>query len=125
MSVINLSRGHQNQRRSTITRIKGTLMIAKIEPRFPLGQTVATPGALEALDRSRQSPAEFLSRHVSGDWGEVDAEDQKANEQALIDGTRLLSAYRTSLGVKFWIITEAVDDAGSRAATTILLPSEY
>jgi hypothetical protein len=43
----------------------------------------------------------------------------------LIDGSRLLSAYRTALGEKLWIITEAVDDSGNRAATTILLPSEY
>jgi hypothetical protein len=43
----------------------------------------------------------------------------------LIDGSRLLSANRTSNGEKIWIITEAVDDSGKRAATTILLPSEY
>jgi hypothetical protein len=43
----------------------------------------------------------------------------------LIDGSRILSAHRTSLGEKLWIITEATDDCGKRAATTILLPSEY
>ena len=51
--------------------------------------------------------------------------DEQANDDALIDGFRLLSAYRTSLGEKLWIITEAADDSGHRAATTILLPSEY
>ena len=30
---------------------------------FPLGQIVATPGALEVLEASHQSPAEFLTRH--------------------------------------------------------------
>jgi len=75
--------------------------------------------------KSGQSAAEFLNRHVSGDWGEVWDEDKQANEQALIDGTRLLSAYRTSLGEKLWLITEAIDESGRRAATTILLPSEY
>jgi len=100
-------------------------MIAEIKPKFSLGQVVGTPAALEALEKSGQTAAEFLNRHVSGDWGEVDAEDQQANEQALIDGTRLLSAYRTSLGERLWVITEAADECGRRAATTILLPSEY
>ena len=88
--------------------------------RFSLGQTVATPGALAALTESGQSPAEFLHRHVSGDWGEVDAEDQKANEDALIHGERLLSAYRTSKGERIWVITEA-----DRSSTCALLPDEY
>lgn len=100
-------------------------MIAEIKSKFALGQVVGTPAALEALEKSGQSAAEFLNRHVSGDWGEVDAEDQQANEQALIDGTRLLSAYRTSKGERLWIITEAADEHGRRAATTILLPNEY
>jgi hypothetical protein len=67
----------------------------------------------------------FLQRHVRGDWGDVCPEDRQANDRALIDGTRLLSAHRTSLGEKLWIITEAADDSGQRAATTILQPSEY
>jgi hypothetical protein len=100
-------------------------MIAKSQPKFLLGQIVATPAALEALEKVGQSATEFLQRHARGDWGDVCEEDRQANEQALIDGSRLLSPYRTSLGVKLWIITEAVDDSGKRVATTILLPSEY
>lgn len=61
-----------------------------------------------------------LSRHITGDWGEVDAEDKRANDQSLIDGSRLLSAYRSQDGTKFWIITEA-----DRSVTTVLLPEEY
>lgn len=95
------------------------------KPRFELGQVLATPGALEALEKSGQSPSEFLSRHVSCDWGEVCPEDKAANDQSLIDGSRILSAYRTSRNERFWIITEAADDEGHRAATTILLPEEY
>jgi hypothetical protein len=94
-------------------------------PKFPLGQVVATPGALEAMEDSGQAPAFFLDRHFAGDWGEVDSEDWKLNDQALTDGSRLLSAYKTLKGVKLWIITEATDDEGQRAATTILLPDEY
>ena len=93
--------------------------------KFPLGRLVATPGALRALEQSGQSPADFLGRHVQGDWGCVDDEDKQLNDQSLIDGSRLLSAYKTLKGVKIWIITEAADDNGNRMASTILLPSEY
>ena len=93
--------------------------------RFPLGQLLATPGALAALQRAQQTPAEFLMRHSRGDWGDVCAEDKRLNDQSLEDGSRLMSAYLTSDGVKLWIITEAADDAGHRLATTILLPEEY
>lgn len=95
------------------------------KPKFPLGQLVATPGALRALQEAGQSPGYFLERHVNGDWGEVNDEDKRANDQALVDGSRLLSAYRTLLGTKIWIITEAADDEGRRAASTILTPQEY
>lgn len=89
-------------------------------PRFPLGQIVATPGALEALQESGQTPAFFLDKHVKKDWGEVCSEDARLNEQALSDGGRLLSAYRTLKGERLWIITEA-----DRSSTCLLLPSEY
>jgi hypothetical protein len=96
-----------------------------MKPKFPLGQVLATPGALEALEKCGQSPAEFVTRHQYGDWGDVCADDKALNDESLIDGSRILSAYRTSKGDKIWIITEATDDRGYRAATTILLPDEY
>ncbi|WDI43718.1 hypothetical protein [Bremerella sp. P1] len=89
-------------------------------PKFDLGQIVATPGALEALESAGQNPTEFLTRHVAGDWGELDQEDQQANDDALQSGARLLSAYRLTDDTKLWIITEA-----DRSSTCILLPSEY
>ena len=92
---------------------------------FSLGRLLITPGALKALRESAQLPSEFVSRHAQADWGEVCDEDRQANDIALRDGSRLLSAYRTHKGVKLWIITEAADDSGERAATTLLLPSEY
>ena len=88
--------------------------------KFPFGKLVATPGALDALERTRQSPLEFLSRHASGDWGEVCEADKKENDFSVRNGFRLLSAYRLRDGTKIWIITEA-----DRSATTILLPEEY
>ena len=52
-------------------------------------------------------------------------DDKQANEDALVDGSRLLSSYKTSNGEKLWIITEAQDDNGARAASTIFRPDEY
>jgi len=98
-------------------------MIATMK--FGPGRLLATPGALEALERAGQEPLYFLERHVGGDWGEVDAEDGKLNDEAVRDGSRILSAYRTLQGEKLWIITEAVGDDGRRASTCILLPEEY
>lgn len=96
-----------------------------LQQKFSLGQLLATPGALQALQESKQTPAEFLNRHAQCDWGEVCEEDKMLNSQSLIDGSRLLSAYRTAKDVRIWIITEAADDDGHRMATTILLPEEY
>jgi hypothetical protein len=102
-----------------------TMSNLMVQPKFPLGQTLATPAALQALEESGQSPGFFLDRHIQGDWGEVNAEDKQLNDQALVDGSRLLSAYKTLKGERLWIITEATDDQGRRAATTILRPDEY
>jgi lipocalin len=93
--------------------------------KFPLGQIVATPGALEALEQSGQTPDFFLAKHASGDWGEVCNGDKKLNDEALVDGSRLLSAYRTLKNERIWVITEAADEDGHRVATTCLLPEEY
>ena len=94
-------------------------------PLFDLGQVVATPGALEALQAAGQQPHEFLSRHVTGDWGDLDAEDRSLNNIAVRDGSRILSAYVTRRGERLWIITEAVNEVGLRYSTCVLLSSEY
>jgi hypothetical protein len=95
-------------------------MEAQLAPKFSLGQLVTTPGALEAMEESGQTPDFFLHRHVTADWGVVNREDWRLNDEALKDGSRLLSAYRTLKGTKIWVITEA-----DRSVTTILLPDEY
>src|SRR5687767_410898 len=89
-------------------------------PKFPLGQVVATPGAITALDGGGQNAHELLERHQSGDFGDVCREDWQANEQAVANGERILSSYSLHTGEKVWIITEA-----DRSATTFLLPDEY
>jgi hypothetical protein len=70
---------------------------------------VATPEQLAALVR----------RHLSGDWGDVGAEDAKANEAALKWGERILSSYKVG-EEKLWVITEA-----DRSSTTVMTPGEY
>ena len=86
--------------------------------KFELGQVLITPGAYEELNL--RDAAEGLYRHANGDFGLVSEEDKAYNEEALVTGGRIMSAYRDRLDVKYWIITEA-----DRSATTILLPSEY
>ena len=86
--------------------------------KFPLGQLVATPGALANL--SHQDITAALARHLQGDWGDLDTDDRSTNDQALVEGSRLLSAYHAVNGTKFWIISE-----WDRSVTTVLLPEDY
>ena len=102
--------------------------------RFPLGQIVATPGALELLQETGFSAAALVSRHLHADWGAVLDEDRAENDFAVTRRLRILSCYRlvdaerlaatprdkrSSLPT-LWIITEA-----DRSVTTLLLPSDY
>lgn len=87
-----------------------------MQPRFPLGKVVATPGVLQlGIDLNRH-----IHRHHCGDWGDLCEDDKKANEEALRDGLRLLSCYQVGGGRRIYIITEA-----DRSLTTALLPEEY
>jgi hypothetical protein len=88
-------------------------------PKFSLGRIVATPSALDLLAKAQTSARPYLMRHVRGDWGEVDRHDTRANDVAVVQGSRILSAYRVG-DERLWIITEA-----DRSSTCILLPSEY
>jgi hypothetical protein len=92
--------------------------LSTVTPKFCLGQIVATPNALNSVSHHEITAA--LRRHVRGDWGNLDAEDLHANDQALQSGQRLLSSYLTSQSIKFWIITEH-----DRSVTTVLLPEDY
>lgn len=112
-------------RRDDITNQSRRRPITHISPKFALGQVVATPGALEALAKAGQTPHELLRRHVSGDWGDVCPDDATLNDEALKNGSRILSAFVLNDGTKLWCINEAENDDGHRASTCLLLPDEY
>lgn len=86
---------------------------------LPLGRVVATPGALKLLSEAGEGPFRYLTRHASGDWGDLDAQDRQENERSLNNGWRIFSSYPVG-EKKIWTITEA-----DRSVTTILLPEEY
>ena len=92
----------------------------KLQPRFPLGRLVATPGALAAMTEAGQNPIELLQRHQGGDWGEVCPDDAAENELSVAEGYRVMSVHALPSGVRVWLITEA-----DRSTTVILLPDEY
>ena len=89
-------------------------------PTFPLGRLVATPGALECA--THPELLALVRRHASGDWGDLDAEDRRANETALVHGERLLSAYTvpvsrpTVLMVTRWPSVRPLSPAANRSS---------
>ena len=54
--------------------------------KFPLGQIVATPGAIEAMEESGQAADFFLDQHRA-EIGESLTPRIGSNDQALVDGT--------------------------------------
>ena len=91
------------------------------QARFSPGQLVMTIGVDTLIDEGRLDPAPYLYRHLSGDWGDLDAGDRSLNDAALQSGNdRLFSSYQVAPDLKLWIITE-----WDRSVTTLLLPSEY
>jgi hypothetical protein len=61
---------HRRRNRQTkgipqMIRLSSVFMNA---PMFPLGQILATPGALNAIGECHQNPLVVLARHSAGDW---------------------------------------------------------
>jgi hypothetical protein len=88
-------------------------------PKFPVGQIVATPGAVAAFPESFLT--ECFQKHSSGDWGDTPKEDAKMNNEAMTTGDRIMSSYKLG-SKKLWVITEG---EGPDRVTTFLLPSDY
>lgn len=89
----------------------------RVKPKFAVGELMASQGAIERI--VEDDYLNCFDRHMTGDWGDLDEHDWKANDDAVEFGSRIISAYNDRHGVRFWIITEA-----DRSATTILLPEE-
>ena len=85
---------------------------------FPLGEVVVTPGAALRLDPKDVQTG--IARHTRGDWGELEPDERRENDERVEKGGPLASIYNDSKGVKFYILTES-----DRSVTTVLLPEEY
>jgi hypothetical protein len=90
-----------------------------IKALFQLGAVVMTQGAKRLMEELELDPAHYLARHITGDWGDLSADDKKENDYSVTRSLRIFSAYGTG-DSKLWIITEA-----DRSVTTILRPDEY
>lgn len=92
---------------------------------FELGQIVATPAALELLEQHGLNALQLVRLHVTGEYGDLCADDKQRNKDAIEDGGRIFSSYKMSDGTKIYVITEAQDDGGRRQSTCILLADQY
>jgi len=91
--------------------------------KFKAGQLVQTRSIFE---ESTENPKfdlfvqSCIHRHLDGDWGDTCAEDKASNDDALKNGDRLFSVYKSEEFGVVWVITE-----GNRSATTALRPEDY
>lgn len=96
---------------------------------FNMGKIVVTSGINEAMnenDMFRLDVLLALDKYSNKDWGDLDAEDKQANDDALNnpDDLYLLAAYKTCKG-KIWIITNRISEKAGDNASTVLFPNEY
>lgn len=85
---------------------------------FDCGKIVVTYKVNETVPHELVS--KMLDRHLSGDWGLVEDDDIRMNEQSVKTGNdSILSLYETQYG-DIYIITEE-----DRTTTTVLFVEEY
>lgn len=94
-------------------------MALALRHRFDLGACASTPAALAHLAANDTTPVALLTRHATGDWGELDRDDWLENERSIVRGWRILSSYPIGDAV-VWVITEA-----DRSRTTMFMCEEY
>jgi hypothetical protein len=91
-------------------------------PCLSLGNLVCTRGVNDTVAEDAAFALfvyQSVKRHGRYDYGDLCDEDKALNDEAVLIGGRIFSAYVKG-NVKIWIITEA-----DRSATTILFPDEY
>lgn len=84
--------------------------------KFEVGQLVVTPTAEKALEQNRTHLDTLLSRHQSGDWGEISLAVRAVNESALKDHFNLQSTYSLPDGRRIVVVTNR-----DRSATMVHL----
>ncbi len=84
--------------------------------RFPLGEVLATPRALEALNAARITLDELLDRHLAGDWGDISPAQRRVNDAGISAFCNLASAYVLPDGQRLTIFTR-----GDRTHTLVHL----
>ncbi len=99
-------------------------MRLKAKTKFELGEIVVTRGVDERM-KADQKFNRFvqmsLGRYANCDWGDTCDEDSALNDEATIEGKRILAVYiMPDTNVAIWIITER-----DRSTTTLLFPKEY
>lgn len=65
---------------------------------FEIGRLLATPGALAEIERNGDNLLPFLHQHITGVWGDLDDHDQRMNDVAVTNVSRILSAYKLTNG---------------------------
>ena len=95
---------------------------------FNMGQIVVTKtinSYMAADEGFTREITQIFYRYANKDWGNIDREDNQANEDALNypDDLYLLGAYDTSKG-KIWIITNRISEKAGDNATTVCFPDE-
>lgn len=87
---------------------------------FELGQVVVTRALMEHANNSGINLAQYVARHVRGDWGDVCASDKHLNDEAARTGQRILSRYKLPSGQDIYCNTE-----WDRSYTTLMFCEEY
>ncbi|WP_458459317.1 hypothetical protein [Pseudobutyrivibrio sp.] len=96
---------------------------------FELGHVVATRRVWELIDtdeRFNRFVSGCMTRYVMMDWGDLDDDDWKLNDESVKDEGRLLASYQLPTEIdadgedRLWIITE-----WDRSTTTLLFPGDY
>ena len=78
-------------------------------------QVCVTPD-VESLIHQGYNLGPFVTRHLNGDWGEINDTERARNLESLANGTgHVLSVYRLTPEITIWISTKA-------GITAIMLP---
>lgn len=94
------------------------------EPKFKVGRVGFTTLVTKEIERNKDLGLfieQCMARHQRGDWGDISEQDKKYNEEALLNGGRLISYYVGTDYCRDILIATAAD----RLYTTVMFPQEY